>query len=155
MSISSTAFAAPARALRRTASGVPSTVVSSRLWSGSACRKTRWAPWTSRAAQMASITTRRRPSLKLGTTATNGPSFACSAIPPPRLGTIPTLAGRYPEPRLQLEGEIDDRGGRHCSGNGGIRRLLRGRRVGGPRFVESWAPEGGCGCRLEHLGSYV
>src|SRR6266508_2278233 len=46
--------------------------------------------------------------------------------------------------------EIDDRGGRRCSGNGGILRLLRGRRVGGPRFVESWSK--GSRCSFPRLG---
>src|SRR5215207_1758212 len=79
MSISSTALAAPASALARTASGEPTTVVSRRLCSGSACRWTSRASPAARASQIASITSRRRPSLKFGTQTTRAPVSAIEA----------------------------------------------------------------------------
>ena len=73
MSISSTALAAPAIAAARAACGDPIRVVSSRLWSGSDWRLSSVMPGTDViAATMASITSARRPSLKLGTTNTSG-----------------------------------------------------------------------------------
>src|SRR6185436_13963167 len=79
MSISSTALAAPASALPRTASGEPTTVVSRRLCSVSACRYTSRAPPPARASQIASITSCRRPSLKFGTQTTRAPVSAIEA----------------------------------------------------------------------------
>ena len=79
MSISSTALAAPASALARTASGEPTIVVSRRWCSGSACRYTSRAAPPASASQIASITSVRRPSLKFGTQTTSAPVSAIEA----------------------------------------------------------------------------
>ena len=72
MSISSAATFVPASALARTASGDPTRLASSRLWSGSHWVFRTCTPGTRRAARMASMTSRRRPSLKFGTISTSG-----------------------------------------------------------------------------------
>ena len=90
MSMSSTALAAPARAAARTAAGEPIRVASSRLWSGSDWRLSNVVPATDViAATMASITSTRRPSLKLGTTSTSGSATA----PGPLIGVIVRSGG--------------------------------------------------------------
>src|SRR2546427_2279804 len=87
MSISSADFAAQASADRRTASGEPTRLASSRLWSGSACQVSIRTPGTRQDARMESITSRRRPSLKLGTISTSG-------APPTSFPLMPTSGGR-------------------------------------------------------------